>query len=264
VARARWALEPHGRGLRANATRARDERTRARPGGGRETETAREEEHTTRPLAIGMISCRQRQEERAITLAGFDRAGLRARVFESACDPPSAAANRANGERVLTWAAQDGVDLLFVEDDIDLAPDFVVALAAARDLDAPVTFWLESQRQHPTAWLNATPGAPPTAEFATTDSMIGWYGTQCVLLPFARVQVALAHRDFGNGRSPPIDIFLRRSGALDGLRIAFPNPVEHRSPPTLVNQKRPRRVSRTFNLPRVGSWEEAAWRARMT
>lgn len=211
-----------------------------------------------------MITCPQRAEERAKTLRQFGDFGLPVRVFEGACHPPSAAGNRKNGERVLAWAAETASDLLFVEDDIDLAADFPSALWAARMLGGPVTFWIERERHHPLEWWDATDATVPPVAFVPIPVMHGWYGTQCVLLPLESVLVALEAREFGNGRSPPIDIFLRRAGALEGLRIAFPNPVDHRSPMTLTNQKRPRRVSRTYHLPRVGSWEEAAWRARTT
>jgi hypothetical protein len=211
-----------------------------------------------------MITCAQRASERARTLRQFEDFGLPVRTFEDACDPPSPAGNRRNGERVLAWAAEKATDLLFVEDDIDLAADFPRALWAARMLGGPVTFWIERERHHPSGWLDATDATVPPAAFAPIPVMHGWYGTQCVLLPLESVLVAVGSREFGNGRSPPIDIFLRRAGALEGLRIALPNPVEHRSPVTLSNPKRPRRVSRTYHLPRVGTWEEAAWRARMT
>lgn len=211
-----------------------------------------------------MITCRQRQAERALTLQQFDDFGLPVTVFEDACDPPSPAGNRRNGERVLAWAAKHKSDLLFVEDDIDLAGDFPRALWAARMMGGPVTFWIERARHHPSGWADATPASVPPVTFAPIPVMHGWYGTQCILLPLESVQVAMESREFGNGLSPPIDIFLRRAGALAGLRIALPNPVQHRSPVTLTNPSRPRRVSRTFHLPRVGSWEEAAWHARTT
>jgi hypothetical protein len=201
-----------------------------------------------------MSTHRSRSLECARTLAQLDRMGVWPTVFVDDNPSPNSAGNRRNGERVLTWARSLDADLLFLEDDIDVAPDFPAALAAAREVDAPVTFWLDQPHQHP-EWDRV--GFYPLA------STLGWRGSQALLLPLSRVQRACGARAFGDGLPPPIDIFLKHTGALDGLLVALPNPVQHRSPASVVDPRRPVRVSPTFGLPRVGDWS-TAWRARTT
>lgn len=175
----------------------------------------------------------------------FDRVGLTVRVFEDACEHANSAGNRRNGERVLSWALEHQADLLFVEDDIDLAPDFSAALVAARGLGAPVTFWLDLPQNQP-AWDGVG--------FYRVTNMHGWRGSQALLLPLACIERAARAPSFGDGKPPPTDIFLKSCGALANLHAAMPNPVQHRSPPCVVDPTRPVRMSPTFGLPRVGDW----------
>ena len=194
-----------------------------------------------------MSSHRARSSERARTLAQFDAFNLNVRVFEDTSDVPSSANNRANGEHILDWTVDERADLLFVEDDIDLAPDFPAALEAARALGEPVTFWLDDARIHP-AWIERGLHLMPTT--------FGWRGSQALFIPFERTQKAVRHPQFGNGQPPPIDGFLKHAGALTGLRVALPNPVEHRSPASLVDAARPVRKSLTFGMSAFGDWGE--------
>jgi hypothetical protein len=207
-----------------------------------------------------MISCPQREAERETTLAQFHAIDLSVRVSVQECSPPASWKNRRNAERVFGMARDAGADLLFIEDDIDLASDFPAALAAARGAREVITFFLYRRENHPPTWLE---GMTPPVGFYPVPTLHAWAGTQCMLVPHGTVERVLAHPDAGNGQPPPMDVFLKKHGFLAGMRAALPNPVEHRNPVTLVDARRWEKAnarglstrSLTFSLPRDGSWE---------
>jgi len=166
--------------------------------------------------------------------------------------------NKANARRVILDTADRGRDLLFCEDDIDLAPDFPAALMAAMRTGQTVTFWLHKAQNHPALVRdlveNGGNGVRPG--FYRVVDQPHWFGTQCVYLPAKMVRrcarMPTLHHDSGE----PFDSWVRHH--IPNLRVALPNPVQHRSPPDLVTGgKRSTRVSPTFHVHRLGSWEEA-------
>lgn len=199
-----------------------------------------------------MSSHASRASERARTIPQFRALGLHVNEFIDHNRNPTSSGNRANGEHVLAWASVNNADLLFVEDDIDLASDFPEALEAARELDEPVTFWLDDPKLHP-AWVQRGLYRMP--------STFGWRGSQALYLPLSSVRRAVLARSFRDGLPPPIDIFLKHTGALTNLHVALPNPVEHRSPASVVDPERPVRKSLSFGMPAFGDWRPS-WPAR--
>lgn len=175
------------------------------------------------------------------------------------CDPPSGTENRWNAERCVRLALERREDLLLLEDDIDVAPDFLEALEAARRLAVPVTFWLQKLHNHPTRF-HTYRGAPIACTFeAVRRVTASWYGTQAILLPLELLAVLAVDETFGDGvGSLPFDQWLRPR--LPRLHVALPNPVQHRNPPNVRGHDRKHRVSLTYDAPRVGSWE-AAWQS---
>jgi hypothetical protein len=195
-----------------------------------------------------MISCRQRRDtERPLTLASLDRVGIRPRVFESPCDPPSPRENRRVSLEALTWAR--GHDVLFFEDDVDADETLPAWLELARAQRQPVTFCLIRPAWHPPQIRRQldegraiTPGLYPVQRFAS------WYGTQAIYLPAGLVDFIVDHPAFmrqnmhrGEPTWTGFDLFLREHLKSSGYHLlaALPNPVEHRDPPKLVPRRTP-------------------------
>jgi len=193
--------------------------------------------------------------------------GLSPTIYIDEALVPSPSANRANAERPIRDALDAGMDLLLCEDDIDLATDFVPALEAARETGWPVTFWLEKQWTHPEHYwpLIAPKGGVPTVGPVGIHKVRrfkeSWYGSQCVLLPFPVLERLAQASTFGVATGDPIDRWLKAH--LPSMLVALPNPVQHRSPPTVVPDTRHARISPTFHLAREGRWMDA-WQSWIT
>lgn len=184
-----------------------------------------------------------------MTLPQVEAAGLEPVVFMDE-GQPLPARNRANFERAVARAFDDGTDLLLFEDDVDLSLDFAAALEAARAFGEPVVFWLSKEHNHPASWVGAIKfglDAPPAGLYPVRRLNL-WFGTQAILLPFAWVERVRADAAFGVPDGLPFDRWLR--DRLTRLLVALPNPVQHRSPTTLVDPTRVARISPTFHLPR--------------
>lgn len=204
-----------------------------------------------------MISCQQRAADRARTIPQFEAIGLSVTPFVDACDPPSTDKNKWNAERAVRAALEADCGLLLIEDDIDLAPDFMPALQAALRDGGVVTFWLEKPYLHPPEYqrIIARPDAVKAPVGLYPVSTFGrWYGTQCILIPHTELVAIAASPTFGVPTGAPFDRWVRQH--LRGMKVALPNPVQHRSPPTLVDPNRIPRISPTFHLQRDGRWEE--------
>lgn len=205
-----------------------------------------------------MITVEARADERQKTLEQFEQLGLDVVVLVDQGDRPSCDNNRRNAERAVKLALEAECDLLLVEDDIDLAPDFVPALAAARRTGEVTTFWLEKAVNHPPAYrrLIDEGGLAPVGLHLVADMQTFWYGTQAIFIPFEVVRTLVDRPFFGVPNGLPFDRWLREQ--VWRILVALPNPVQHRNAPTLVEERRVR-ISPTYHLPRVGRWEEATW-----
>lgn len=171
-------------------------------------------------------------------------------VLSGGCDPPSPTDNRGKAETAVRMALDAGADLLFCEDDIDLATDFPAALRAARHADQAVTFYLEKPYTHPPVyermWMRNKPA--PVGFYPVRRFKGSWYGAQCILLPLEVLRTLV----FGVNPGNPVDHWLRAH--LTRMLVALPNPAQHRNAPTLVEERKTR-ISPTFHLPREGRWE---------
>jgi len=209
-----------------------------------------------RSLACVMISCQQRSHARSETIPQLQAVGIEPRVFLSPCDPPSQKSNGMVSGQALAWAAETGKDVLFVEDDIDLGPDFPWYLEHAPD--AVTYFYINEQVNGrmqklygPRLADDVLRGRPLARRFLQPRTFIGLFGTQCVLIPKRFVA--------------PLALELTRPRmAFDGhlphfadhhahpIFIAVPNPVQHRNV-NVARSDRPAKpkLSYSFNSPRL-------------
>jgi len=179
-------------------------------------------------------------------------------VYVDEATTRSSNANRMNAERLIREAVDLKVDLLSLEDDVNASSDFPDAVQAARRAETIVTFWLEKQWTHPIPWWQPIKGrmenVPPPGLHPVRKFPQSWYGAQAIYYPLARLRDLMNARDFGVPNGLPIDRWLRT--VIPNIRVALPNPIQHRSPPTVIEHRKPR-ISPTFHMPRTGSWEDA-------
>ena len=215
-----------------------------------------------RPLTTTVISCQQREEARAVTLPQLEAAGLTPRVFLSPCDDTQPAGGRGNAlvsAQAIRHALTVGADLLFCEDDIDLAPDFPRFLELAR-ASGRVTYLYLHDVGH---YMPERYGAALTNAILTRQAITaGLYplgtarnlsGSQCIYLPFEVLQAAPVHVFQAGSR--PMDIWLSQWLHDDGITplVALPHPVQHRQVRVArvkPDQLNPDKYSKSFSLER--------------
>lgn len=200
-------------------------------------------------LTTTIISCQQRAAARSKTVPQLQRAGLQPTVILSPCSPAGAEGNAAATRQALEAAA--GGDLLFCEDDIDLAEDFPEALALARTITDRIVYLYAHDtpaRMHRVYGVqlaqrirNAQP-IPTGLYEALADVM----GGQCVYLPAAvLVRTPIPYR-------VPCDQHFAAVARDAGALIRLPHAVQHRAdrtarPPVDSSGK----TSRSYHLPRM-------------
>jgi len=202
-------------------------------------------------LITTVISCEQRTVARGLTVPQLVRAGLTPIVILSPCLPAGAEGNAAATREALKLARDAGGDLLFCEDDIDLAKDFPAALALARTVTNRVVYLYAhdaASRMHrvygvPLAQRIRNAQPIPTGLYpAFADVM----GGQCVYLPRAVVR-----RTPDPHRLPCDQLFAavaRDAGAL----IRLPHAAQHRADRTArPPADNAGRTSRSYDLPRM-------------
>lgn len=198
-----------------------------------------------------MISCAQRREERARTLAGLAEVGVTPIVTESPCNPAGGSLNRHAAWHAI---APHDEPLLFLEDDVDAAPWLpeavrlasawgrIVTLCLLRDSLLPDEVQTLITRASDSFPLCIIPLVPERVE-----ARRGFYGTQAIVLPQGVVAaIRAAKRDFVRSDGTPdpsvehgFDFWLKHHARdLGGIHALLPNPVQHRNPPKM------RRVTR--------------------
>jgi hypothetical protein len=208
-----------------------------------------------------MISCAVRTAARAVTVPQLEAAGFTPRVFLSPCEPAGPEGNREVAHRALSWSAAQGGDTLFVEDDIDLAPDFAWCVNLARqagDLaylylnDAPGRLIQHHGRALARDILN---GAPIRRGAHLVQRRSALFGTQCVFIPARLVPVmvdALEAPHSPMGRGEPFDgrlhLWARRTPA-EAVRVILPHPVQHRKDRTGRDDTAREMRSYSYGLP---------------
>jgi hypothetical protein len=209
-----------------------------------------------------IISCRQRVEARERTIQQLEAVGIEPIVFLSPCDETQPAGGRGNAivsAQALQAAIDHDSDLLFCEDDIDLAADFGRFLGLAIQAKRVTYLYLHDVAHYmgkrygaalTQAILNREPiraGLHPLGETRNLS------GTQCVYLPREFLQ-GVQIRTLSEG-SRPIDVWLSHTLHADNTPalVALPHPVQHRQVRVarrLPNALNPDKYSRSFELER--------------
>lgn len=216
----------------------------------------------SRPLVTTVISCKAREAARAETIPQLEAAGLTPRVFLSPCDESMPAGGRGNAlvsQEALQAALEASADLLFVEDDVDLAPDFPVFLELARTANQ-VTYLYLHDVGHYMADRYGLSMAHAIQRGEAIDA--GLYplkrqtelsGAQCIYIPHDAL-VRLPVHLLGLGKIP-IDRWLSLHWVDRGIRplVALPHPVQHRQVRVARARplaKSPDKYSKSFHLER--------------
>jgi hypothetical protein len=216
--------------------------------------------------ATVMISCWQREEARAATVPQLAAAGFEPKVFLSPCEPAGPEGNREVAHRAMQWALEQEDDVLFVEDDIDLAPDFAWHARVAQELDA-VTY----------LYLNDTPGrlreilGPRTAEaiierrpivrgaYRVRNRSAHLYGTQCVMVPQRLVGTMVAALESPHPVVKPAAWDSRlhawaRHNPEEPVYVMLPHPVQHRQDRTGRDPAHRPMRSMSFGMNSTSPW----------
>jgi hypothetical protein len=183
-----------------------------------------------------MISCKARYEARDETIRGLVPLGIVPRVFLSDCNPPSTNGIMLVALEALRWAESKRDDVLFMEDDIIVTPDLLVALkrcSAERKIsylyinDTP-----ERLRKHhgdELAQLIESGGPIVPGNYPVLNAF-GLFGTQCVFIPKEIVVDLIKYcLRLRRGKTPfdgGLLMFIRDKRVP--VTVALPHPVQHR------------------------------------
>lgn len=203
-----------------------------------------------------MSSCRCREEDRALTLPQLEAFGVTPELFLSECEPAGPPENLANGLRAI--ASSKGRDVLFLEDDIDLAPDFGTFLDMVRELGVMTWLYINDRPHRSPALYGRAVWRMIEAREAFPRGLLkpntyyGLWGAQCVFIPSEHVKGLLRFKEPFNGA---FDDLLQTYAARvqADVRVAIPNPVQHRQSRVGRTADNPQNVKRSasFALPRV-------------
>lgn len=188
-------------------------------------------------LVVTMVSCVQRASNRRRTLAQFDALGLPVRVIESACNPAGDASMTLAADEAGRVALSEPGAWLFIEDDIDLAPDFAWHLDRALELDSITYLYFNDSHTRMRMQLgksladrimNQEPIQRGPVELLQRAAL---FGTQCVLIP-ERLK-AKAHevmtRPQKNAEPPDSRLHTwLRADRTERVFTMLPHPVQHR------------------------------------
>lgn len=208
-----------------------------------------------------MISCQQRGDERAKTLSQLEALGITGwqdiadaapntpALVIGSCDPPTPRDNRRQALLGLELAAKAGVSALMFEDDIDIHADLLTWLECAYYLDDVMSFCAWNENNHPLRVARAAERRERIeTQVVDAINLDKFWGSQCLYIP-ARLVGALLKRG-NDGNDEPFDIFLGKACKQlnEPIKIAVPNPVQHRRASTLVDSNRNTKPSLTYDL----------------
>lgn len=148
--------------------------------------------------------------------------------------------------KVLKAALAASKDLLFIEDDLLLSGFFTQAL---NDCYKPTVLCVLAPECINDNVLNAfKSGGTFEAGLYEMRNLYKFFGSQCVFIPLTTLQSMAKHKNFDVDSGEPIDYFFRDFfiDSKEKLYSFEPNPVQHVSPPSLVNPLRRKRFSLTF------------------
>lgn len=206
-------------------------------------------------LTTVMSSCAQREAARALTIPQLREVGLDPMVFLSPCSPAGPEQNRANALAALSWAQRQGGPVLFVEDDIDLAPDFAWHVRVAAELDALTYLYLNDtpgrlRAHHGQAVADAILAGHPLPRGAyAVQRRAALFGTQAVVLPEWLVPDLVERLGATNAKEPfDGELFLwARAHKHKPVYVMLPHPVQHRQDRT--GREPTDRVMRSASFP---------------
>lgn len=191
-------------------------------------------------VATVMISCRVREVARSLTIPQLVAHGFVPRVFLSACEPAGPEGNRAIAHEAFTWAATQNASVLFVEDDVDVAPEFARCVRVAESTNAVTYLYLNDSpgrlAQHHgrdmARFITAREPIDRAAYFLRRRSAL--FGTQCVFIPERLVptMVEILERPHTTPGGEPFDgrlhLWARRTRD-EPVMVLLPHPVQHRA-----------------------------------
>lgn len=210
-----------------------------------------------------LISCQQRHHARSITLPQLHSVGIHPRVFLDHCqhDPTRTGlhageiGNKWVAQRALAWAVKQSKPILFLEDDIDPAEDFLTGVRAALESGGTTYLYVnESEDRMRDIYgpelatrLQARTPTPVTATRALTYS--GLFGAQAVLIPNAHARLVL--ETIPKARKA-IDAALQSALTRHHLPafVITPNVVQHRHDRTCREPEEYAKRSTSFDCPR--------------
>jgi hypothetical protein len=185
-----------------------------------------------------MISCVQRTAGRALTIPQLTAAGYPPRVFLSPCDPAGPEGNLSVSLQAVEWAATMNAPMLFVEDDIDLAPDFPWHVQRAIELDAVTYLYLNDSPKRLRAHFGdqlahrILAGEQIDRREYEIQKRFALFGTQCVVIPQRLVpDMVGVLREPREGSPSPWDGRLHlwaKAHPEERVFVMMPHPVQHR------------------------------------
>lgn len=208
-----------------------------------------------------MISCRQREEARRLTIPQLERAGVRVTVLLDDCTPPvqTPPGNGPIGLRAVRHAiAQGWSHVLIVEDDIDLAPDFPMFVEAALKTNAAAYLYLNDRESRMRDILGTELTRSILAREAQQRQLVrarryaGLFGAQAVLLP-AAILPTVERWQAAKGDSFDGNILRALLHKQFPTLVAVPHPVQHRHDRTARAPDDRLKKSQSFNLARIGT-----------
>ena len=199
-----------------------------------------------------MISCAERIATRRETFTQLARAGYEPHVTLSPCDPPGWQQNREAGKAAIKGALMAGAPhVLFVEDDIDLAPDFGNAVTEATLSSYGVVYLYMHDRADRVGvvygleeWAKVRAGGPQVPRIVPAGRVGLIYGSQAVLM--TREAAFMLYGALLNDEAATDTCMLKawiRSRQRVGIRL--PHAVQHRADKTLHE----RRASSNYRNP---------------
>lgn len=218
---------------------------------------------TPQHLTAVMISCMQRVERRNATRQQLVDAGVPGvTVALHPCKPGSPAGTNEAARLALEVAPTDR-PLLFLEDDLRLAPDFNWHLTRAMRLDAITYLYLNDSA----ARLNAHHG-PGLARAITERRPIdrgprrllrpaACFGTQAVVIPGRLVDTIrnLAHEPGFAPFDSRLQRWLQHHHPHEPVYTSLPHPVQHLNERLGKSDSEPKaeRLSMSYGLPTTGT-----------
>jgi hypothetical protein len=212
----------------------------------------------TRDTPCLMISCAQRASARAATIPQLEAHGLTVTpVLDDCVEPVPPGSNARVGARAVNLALEHDGPVLFVEDDIDTAPDFGLFLDTALDTGGFVWFYLNDRPDRLRHWFQADVAAsiinrePQARRLVPARRRDFLYGSQCVLVPGDAVAEVKRLVDRGDVRA--FDGVLNRAAQAYAGRVSIcvPHPVQHRHDRTARTGEWRVKRSMSFDLERA-------------